>query len=520
MLGLTAKGPAAAVLLLALSQTAVAKLDCSGSKPSDKTVYESGQHAYDIICGQDYAGADITAAFVDTFEACIALCDTTPGCIDVSFAQPGCWLKNKLNTPSLARDHVWTARRTALPAVTTLSCSEPGTDGTVYTAPGGAQFKVLCGKDYAGGDIKGLWVDSFTACLNTCETTAECIDVSYVNGACYLKNKLNALHDAAYVWTGVRVDAATSPGASAKPLSCDGKASDGIEHTTPSGTKYDIICGKEYPAGDLKTVGASTFEDCLAACDAEAACIDVSYLPGFCYLKQAKNGHLIDAAAVWTGVKKTSTGGTIPSPATPELFCDDGKPTQATFATANNRLYQIHCGADFAGGDLSTTTASSFAGCIKACDEATGCISVAYVGNMCYLKDRLRPKVTAGHVWSALFIGAPEPVESSSTAAPVVESTTTSAPSTPESTAPVSVAPTSTQGPTDSPPLPTDNVYIPEFDDSWTSTYTYEEATLPTYTGEPTPDPIPTPPIVKTCFIEPQSDTKFVGFVTDLQSKT
>ena len=462
-------------------------------------------------------GGDLSSGQADTFEECIALCDSTPGCVDVSYGKPDCWLKNQLRAPPFSSGNVWTARRADLPASFSLSCEDSNVDGTTYTAPGGVEFKILCGKDYVGADMEPTQTDNFAGCMDACENTEGCVDVSYVNGACYLKNALNAVNDTGHVWTGIRVDAlaassrpatettataTASTDATSTPLSCDNKAIDGTEYTTPTGTTYDIICGKEYGGGDLRGVSAQTFEDCLAACDAEAACIDVSYVPGSCYMKQAITGPLVEAGSVSTAVKKTSAGGTEPGPGAPELYCTDGQPSQATFTTANNRYYQMFCGADFTGGDMNTITTVNFDACVKACDEATGCLSVGYTGNTCYLENRLRPKVAAGHVWSALYLGAPPPAEPSTSVEPV-ESTST-APSSTEA----SVAPTSTHG--DSPPLNTNNVWIPNFDDSWTATYTYSEVALPTWTGTPTQDAIVTPTVVKECFIEPESDTQFV----------
>ena len=290
-------------------------------------------------------GGDLSSGQADTFEECIALCDSTPGCVDVSYGKPDCWLKNQLRAPPFSSGNVWTARRADLPASFSLSCEDPNVDGTTYTAPGGVEFKILCGKDYVGADMEPTQTDNFAGCMDACENTEGCVDVSYVNGACYLKNALNAVNDTGHVWTGIRVDAlaassrpatettataTASTDATSTPLSCDNKAIDGTEYTTPTGTTYDIICGKEYGGGDLRGVSAPTFEDCLAACDAEAACIDVSYVPGSCYMKQTITGPLVEAGSVSTAVKKTSAGGTEPGPGAPELYCIDGQPSQAT----------------------------------------------------------------------------------------------------------------------------------------------------------------------------------------------
>ena len=60
---------------------------------------------------------------------------------------------------------------------------------------------------------------SFEDCVEACDTTPTCIDVSYVAPACYLKSSLTILQDAAWVSTAVFVGRAVDP-MLAIPLSC------------------------------------------------------------------------------------------------------------------------------------------------------------------------------------------------------------------------------------------------------------------------------------------------------------
>ncbi|KAK4163216.1 hypothetical protein QBC43DRAFT_213408, partial [Cladorrhinum sp. PSN259] len=55
----------------------------------------------------------------------------------------------------------------------------------------------------------------------------------------------------------------------------------------------------------------------------------------------------------------------------------------------------------------------------------------------------------------------------------------------------------------DSPPLASSKVFPPEFDDSWMSTYTYMEVSMPVYTATGTNDPVPMPTMTG-CAIGPE----------------
>ncbi|KAF2717964.1 FMN-linked oxidoreductase [Polychaeton citri CBS 116435] len=75
----------------------------------------------------------------------------------------------------------------------TVSVTCPTSNNTVYAGgPNGKQFLIECGIDHVGGDLKSQSVSSFTACINLCDSTAGCVDVSLSGSACYLKKSLGA----------------------------------------------------------------------------------------------------------------------------------------------------------------------------------------------------------------------------------------------------------------------------------------------------------------------------------------
>lgn len=244
---------------------------------------------------------------------------------------------------------------------------------------------------------------------------------------------------------------------------------------------------------DIRTAQTETIEECISLCDSTRDCNDVSYVHGHCYMKHVNNVEpLVSAGHVWTAHQN-------------KLTCIEGVASKETFVTPSGREYQIYCGTDFAGGDIGDVSVSSFEACLEACDAASdkGCVTVAYNNGLCYFKDRLRTRISRPHVWGALYLGPAPTGQSSSSVAPSSTISSTSA-----------AEPTTTEEPTtsvpNSPPLASSKVYPPEFDDSWTGTYSYMEISMPVHTGTPTQDPVAHPTDTG-CFIGPEElSTEFV----------
>nr|POE72736.1 wsc domain-containing protein [Quercus suber] len=84
-----------------------------------------------------------------------------------------------------------TSSTSATATATSLAC--PASNNTIYTAPtNNQQFLIECGIDHPGGDMKSVKVSNFTQCVNACDATSGCVDVSLSGVACYLKSSLVA----------------------------------------------------------------------------------------------------------------------------------------------------------------------------------------------------------------------------------------------------------------------------------------------------------------------------------------
>lgn len=62
-----------------------------------------------------------------------------------------------------------------------------------YTSKTGGAFSVECAGNYWGADIGSVdGMTTFEECMDHCDANIECADVSWVWGACYVKNAVNA----------------------------------------------------------------------------------------------------------------------------------------------------------------------------------------------------------------------------------------------------------------------------------------------------------------------------------------
>ena len=76
---------------------------------------------------------------------------------------------------------------THTPGSPTSSISCPASNHKTYTV-NGKQFRVQCGTDHSGGDMKSVTAHSLGECIDACANTDGCVDVSLSGVACYLKS--------------------------------------------------------------------------------------------------------------------------------------------------------------------------------------------------------------------------------------------------------------------------------------------------------------------------------------------
>jgi len=174
----------------------------------------------------------------------------------------------------------------------TIAPTCPDGNGTTYIS-NGQNFTIECGFDRAAGPLNSIGsagasdgVVDLQTCIDKCAATAECVDVSYVEGggSCYLKSDVAWANYADNIF-GARLTAQPYN----QTLICP--ASNGTTFDTTAGYPYIVECSIDRSTGYITTANTVGLDDCLARCDITPGCIDVSWDPdtptGTCYLKKA-----------------------------------------------------------------------------------------------------------------------------------------------------------------------------------------------------------------------------------------
>lgn len=154
---------------------------------------------------------------------------------------------------------------------------------------------------------------------------------------------------------------------------CVGKASDGTTFASANHL-WHIECDVDYWGNDLAASQQPTFELCITACDANSACVDVSYVGESCYMKKALSAASIPQGNCWTARKDIPTQ-EVPEVSPLPFSCVDKKDDGALYRTSSS-VFKVVCGIDYAGNDLPATNAASFEACIDACAQIEACVDV------------------------------------------------------------------------------------------------------------------------------------------------
>ncbi|OJD29358.1 kelch domain-containing protein [Diplodia corticola] len=239
-------------------------LSCENNR-SNGAQYTTSKGAFQVVCGVDYAGGDLSSSHVASFEACIDDCASTTGCIDVSYVYGACYKKSVLNSNPVSVASVWTAK---LVTAQTAAIACPTSNGASASISTGGTYDILCGTDYAGGDMVEVDTTSFEQCLEACDQHSGCLAVSYVAPSCYLKKTLTTPVAVSYVWGAVKRAPTVCPAA-------DG----GVFTDATRANTYHIKCNYDSPGMDLYSIVLPSFDDCMNHCSGETGCVGVSWVP-------------------------------------------------------------------------------------------------------------------------------------------------------------------------------------------------------------------------------------------------
>lgn len=84
-----------------------------------------------------------------------------------------------------------------------LDCSSGQSNNAVFNTTVGS-YDIICGVDYAGGDVAAEGgIATFGECIELCDVTPGCIDVSYGPGSgnCWMKGSIGTPVENGDIWT-------------------------------------------------------------------------------------------------------------------------------------------------------------------------------------------------------------------------------------------------------------------------------------------------------------------------------
>jgi len=206
--------------------------------------------------------------------------------------------------------------------------------------------------------------------------------------------------------------AASSTSASSLP-NCNNIAPGGMaNYTDSSGVQYTVACKHDISGMDLAALSAPNFQACFALCDQNVECEGFSWLanegPGTCYLKTAITGSPTTSYADVAYISKSggsgntsvaapsSSSSSVAAPPATTTSSSSVAPSAATTSSSSASApvatgacaslgstydgYNVECGTDHYGGDLSAQGVTSFSQCFPICDSLAGCVGFAFTG--------------------------------------------------------------------------------------------------------------------------------------------
>ena len=202
----------------AATPTSPAAGQCQQAIKTYGDVYRSGKgSAYQLECGEDHYGGDLTSVGSKTFLGCVDICNAKPECIGYAYTPETCFLKKFLTGtkisagvdfainidrnstakpgPSTTASAPSSTSPTVKPAAKTGSCAYfAANDAKTYTDANNAKYTIQCGTDHNGGELGRANAKDFVGCMDACDKKDKCIAFAWTGGngpgTCYLKGSI------------------------------------------------------------------------------------------------------------------------------------------------------------------------------------------------------------------------------------------------------------------------------------------------------------------------------------------
>ncbi|GAB7322960.1 hypothetical protein MBLNU13_g05492t1 [Cladosporium sp. NU13] len=250
---------------------------CQQTVKNSGDIYRGGNGSpYELECGEDHYGGDLTAVGSDTFLGCINVCNANPECIGYSYLGGVCYLKEYLTAPdsnpavnfALNLDRNSTAKpppsSTSAAATSPTATPEhaPGSCGYItaigfktYTDRDNVRYTIECDTDHNGGDIGAVGAKDFVDCMDACDKKDKCIAFSWVGGngpgTCYMKGTITDIEhdvDVDYAYKKTPTDILASSTSLASSYGRESTSAGVTSTLAPPATSVSLSSWSYYPS--------------------------------------------------------------------------------------------------------------------------------------------------------------------------------------------------------------------------------------------------------------------------------